>query len=123
MADYYNQYRLFRLVFFLGLMLSSRYTVIPAVDFVAGLPVFRAAPESAEQWLNAPHKDGRVRYECREGELGWDYICTEFQTGPRGELKQFRRGVVDRVFTKRVMSLPNDGPIPTRAARLAQNGR
>jgi hypothetical protein len=118
-------YRRYRFVAVLGLLVSSAYIIPPLLNFGSGLPIFRAGPEKAEEWLNR-YGRGRLRYECRDGEKGWDYICTEFRVGPEfstGRIRvpeQVTVGVTDRYYGKGVNKLP-EGPIPTREAFIEQS--
>ena len=126
-ADYRRQHRLFHIVFFLGFMVLSPYTLVPALDFVAGFGLFQEGPEAMEQWLNERYarRPDRLRYECRDGEQGWDYICTRFHTPSASGSKtlkpsQVRVGIRNRLYSFGEMELPNDGPIPSREFLIAQ---
>jgi hypothetical protein len=124
-ADYRTQYTLFRLVFAVIVL-----SVVPRVlMFVSGLSVFDPQPKAIEQSLTESAQRGmrpgrEVRYECRDGEQGWDYICTEFRTGDcvvRGACSaQQRLGVMEGGYAsgRTINFLPTEGFVPSREAYL-----
>jgi hypothetical protein len=118
MADYYRQYRLFQAVIVLGLFMLWSFYSMPVMDFLMGLSFFRASPQEAAEWLAASSKG--VRYECRDGEGGWDYICDEYHTDHKGVLRRQRIGVIQRYSTGRRSILPAEGPVPSRHAHDQQ---
>lgn len=128
MADYNRQYRLWHLVFFLGFVLSSGYVLTPALEYVTGFWPFQAGPEAEQEWLNKLHgrqaaASARFRFECRDGEAGWDYICTRFPPeDPRQKhsSEPVRVGIRHRIYSFEQQELPGEGPIPTREFLHAQ---
>jgi hypothetical protein len=59
---------------------------------------------------------------CQVGENGWDYICDGTSSDSRGRVSRLRLGVMTGVFpvVRYGAGLPLDGPIPDRAALLAE---